>query len=470
MREYSIPVSELTGEAIEIQFIPLTFLAERLPDLLWDKNAKLHDLEQIYRSIEEHGFQDPPKFDQALNGGAGGFVYGNGRIESLVHGLVAAKNLGKKPPRGIKVSIDGEWAIPIKFGLDAGSEAEAQAFGIDHNNTTLGGSGLSLMQQAQIWDQQKYAAVLRDLSSQNILPVTVGAEDIATILINAANALGHEKGEAEDEDERDDLMNRAAEDDYECRVELGQIWRLGRHTVMIGDCTLVQNAGALRAAAGRKADACWTDPPYGVSSVGKTAEAMTIDNDQLADGDLREFLLAAFLNVKLLCEEGAPVYVAHPAGEISHIFYQAIVEAELVLKQTLVWVKNTFAMGRSDYHYQHEPIYYAYCPGSQKPSRMGNGGWYGGHNATSVFNVNKPSANRLHPTMKPVELIEMMLKNSVPPRGHVFEPFLGSGSTLIACEQMGLSCMGFELDPKYGSVVLDRWEELTGDEAELIEP
>jgi DNA modification methylase len=463
--------TKVTGEAIEIKFIPLSYLQNNLPDLLWERNAKLHDLGQLYESIERFGFSDPPKYDQNLNGGNGGFVYGNGRIEALVEGLLVAKISGLEPPPGIAVSkADGDWAIPVKFGLDCQNEAEAEAFGIDHNNLTMGGSDLSVLDIAKIWDTAKYSALLRSLSTQNTLPITVSRDDIASILLDAANQLGmnEDPTSPEDEEAATGIMDAGAADDYVPRVKAGEIWKLGKHTIAVGSCTIPGNVTALVDAHGSRAVCCWTDPPYGVSYVGKTAEALTIDNDMLADGDLQEFIEAAIEGIKIAATPGAPVYMAHPAGALQNIFFQAIVNSGLTLKQTLVWVKNTFAMGRSDYHYQHEPIYYAYLPGGDKPSRMGNGGWFGAHNATSVFEYNKPSANRLHPTMKPVELIVAMLKNSAPPGGGIYEPFLGSGSTLMAADQLGMNCLGFELDTRYASVVIDRWEAASGKTAELI--
>ena len=135
------------------------------------------------------------------------------------------------------------------------------------------------------------------------------------------------------------------------------------------------------------------------------------------------------------------------------------------LHQTLVWVKDTMVLGHSDYHYRHEPILYGYKPGE---GRSGRGGkhWYGDNAQASVLEVPRPKASREHPTSKPVELVTICLRNSTKRKQTVYEPFMGSGSTLIACEQMGRACYGLEIDPTYCDVIAQRWKEFTGKKAE----
>jgi DNA modification methylase len=204
----------------------------------------------------------------------------------------------------------------------------------------------------------------------------------------------------------------------------------------------------------------WTDPPYGVDYVGKTQDALTIQNDS-AGGGLFDLLAAAFGVVATVCRRGAPVYVAHADTE-RVCFESAMESAGLKVRQNLIWVKNVMVMGRSDYHYKHEPILYGFVPADS--GRLGRGGerWFGGNNQTTVFEVDRPARSAVHPTMKPVALVDAMLANSLPFGGVVLDPFAGSGSTLIAAHGRGGRCFSVELDPRYADVILRRFEAHTG--------
>ena len=210
-----------------------------------------------------------------------------------------------------------------------------------------------------------------------------------------------------------------------------------------------------------RADMMWTDPPYGVAYVGKTGDALTLDNDRLDPEALEAFLLDCFTRAQAhAIKPGAALYVASPAGPLSMAFMRAFNAAGWKFRQGLVWVKDVLVLGRSDYHYRHEPILFGYAPG--QPGRRGRGskGWFGGNGETSVFEVPKPHASELHPTMKPVELIVQMARNSSPRGGVVYEPFCGSGSTMLACESAGRVCRAIELDPAYVAVTLERMAEV----------
>lgn len=237
----------------------------------------------------------------------------------------------------------------------------------------------------------------------------------------------------------------------------GDVWVLGGHRVVCGDATDVGVYDVLMA--GGKADCVWTDPPYGVDYVGKTKDALTIKND--GREGLADLLSASFNCVSMASNEGAAVYVAHPPGALSLKFAQAFVDAGWRLHQTLVWDKGTIALGHSDYHYRHEPILFGYTPGGGRRGR-GGAGWYGDNSQQSVLLVPKPSANRDHPTMKPVELVARCLGNSAPRGGLILDPFGGSGSTLLACEYTGRKARLVELDPRYVDVICRRWQEFTG--------
>lgn len=240
-------------------------------------------------------------------------------------------------------------------------------------------------------------------------------------------------------------------------VEPGQVWHLGPHRLLCGDSTDGLAVQAMMA--GDHADCMWTDPPYGVSYVGKTKDALTIQND--GSGGLPELLAGSFAVATAALRPGAPVYVAH-ADMARVVFETAFVQAGWLFRQNLIWVKNTMVLGRSDYHYRHEPIMYGFTPGGE--GRLGRGGdrWYGDNAQTSVFEVPRPSRSEAHPTMKPVALITAALENSCPPGGIVYEPFGGSGSTLIAAHMTGRTARVVELDPAYCDVIAARWQAATG--------
>lgn len=246
-------------------------------------------------------------------------------------------------------------------------------------------------------------------------------------------------------------------------TQLGDLWRLGPHRLLCGDAT--KSANLTHLMAGEQAVCLWTDPPYGVNYVGKTADALTLANDD-APG-LEGLLVAAFSSAQEVLSPGASFYIAHPAGPRSQVFTQVITGLDWRWRQTLIWVKDHFVLGRSDYHYQHEPILFGYLPGEGRRGR-GSAGWYGDDAQTSIFAIPRPTASPDHPTSKPVALITAMLRNSTRPADRVLDPFAGSGSTLIACTELGRVARCLELDPRYCDVIVRRWEELTGEAATRV--
>ena len=243
----------------------------------------------------------------------------------------------------------------------------------------------------------------------------------------------------------------------------GDLYALGEHRLLCGDAT---EARALeRLMAGERAALLWTDPPYGVAYEGKTAARLRLRNDS-ADG-LEELLERAFAAIDAVLAPGAALYVLHPAGPLSATFLSAFLAQGWSLRQTLVWVKDSLVLGHADYHFRHEPLLYGYKPGGGRRGR-GGAGWHGDNAQSSVLEVPRPRAAREHPTMKPVELIEIALRNSSARRDLVLDPFAGSGSTLVACERLGRRARLLELDPAYCDVILARYERLTGRPAELL--
>jgi DNA modification methylase len=233
---------------------------------------------------------------------------------------------------------------------------------------------------------------------------------------------------------------------------LGDVWILGRHRVVCGSST---EDGAYEKLLGEdRIDLVLTDPPYGVAYVGKTKDALTIENDDLDASMLEGFLRNAFSLTASYTRPGACWYVYAPSGPAFQAFSIPLTELG-VWRQTLIWVKNSLVMGRSDYHYRHEAIFYGWTPGAAHqavPDRKQD----------TIFEYDRPSRSTDHPTMKPIDLLQRSVMNSSNQNDIVFDGFGGSGSTLIACETLGRSCRTIEVDPKYVDVICRRYQQLTG--------
>jgi site-specific DNA-methyltransferase (adenine-specific) len=213
---------------------------------------------------------------------------------------------------------------------------------------------------------------------------------------------------------------------------------------------------------GDVADAVWTDPPYGVSYVGKTKDALTIQNDALTPAGLRALLDAAFTQALRHTHHGAAWYVAAPAGPLHLVFGNALLDLG-IYRQQIIWVKDVFVLGHADYHYRHEPIFYGYSPGYTGRRGRGGEGWYSDHAQDTVWDIPRPKRSEEHPTMKPVELVTRALTNSTPRGATVVDCFAGSGTTLIAAHINGRVARLIELGPNYCDVIARRWQLLTGE-------
>ncbi|HZU01553.1 MAG TPA: DNA modification methylase [Ktedonobacteraceae bacterium] len=311
-------------------------------------------------------------------------------------------------------------------------------------------------------DNELLAALLEEQQNAGYDLASMGSDE--ETLRQMLESLGDSylAGEREEGDGGDEFD--ADPEQVEVRCKVGEIYQLGRHRLACGDCTdlaLVQ-----RLMQGERAVCCWTDPPYGVSYVGKTKDALTIQNDGKEDIDA--FLQRAFAAIDTALADGAAIYIAHPPGALCVTFGLRFLAQGWRLHETLVWVKDSMVLGHSDYHYRHEPIYFGYKPGTGRQGR-GAEGWYGDNSQTTVFEIPRPKRSEEHPTMKPTELVQIMLLNSSPANGLVYDPFLGSGTTLIAGQRTKRRVYGCELDPRYASVVLDRYEAETGEEAQLLD-
>ena len=239
----------------------------------------------------------------------------------------------------------------------------------------------------------------------------------------------------------------------------GDVWLMGDHRLMCADATQAESIETLMV--GKKAAMVFTDPPYNVNlgaSMGDTRsrDAKKIMNDNLGE-EFEEFLFKALKNMLSSCD-GA-LYVCMGIGAV-HTLQKTFIEAGGHWSSFLIWAKNTFTLGRSDYQRQYEPILYGWKEGS-------NHFWCGARDQSDIWFFDKPRVNDLHPTMKPVGLVEKAIRNSSRPKELVLDPFGGSGSTLIACEKTGRVARLMELDPKYCDVIVRRWQEYTGHQAVL---
>lgn len=278
-----------------------------------------------------------------------------------------------------------------------------------------------------------------------------------------AAAAGEEKQATEDDfDENKDVIA--------VRCKRGDVWVLGDHRLMCGDSILLDDVKKLMG--GVKADMVFTDPPYGVA-IGSKNEMLdkfhkagcciqNIENDNLSAEDLRGLIAGAMTNARLSCEPDACYYVTAPqGGYLGLMMQETMKDAGLPVRHILIWRKNiaTFSLGRLDYDYQHEPIFYTW---TEKHHNYRKGDY-----RTTIWDYDKPIKCDLHPTMKPVELVANCMKDGTLLGDKVLDLFGGSGTTLIAAEQLGRKCFMMELDPHYCDVIIARWEKLTGKTATL---
>ncbi|HTA42456.1 MAG TPA: site-specific DNA-methyltransferase [Bryobacteraceae bacterium] len=237
----------------------------------------------------------------------------------------------------------------------------------------------------------------------------------------------------------------------------GDIWHLGDHRVLCGDATV--RADVDRLMAGVAADLVFTDPPYNVDYEGYTEDRLTIKGDRMSPEQFQQFLLATFSSYRRIVKLGASMYVCH-SSSWQREFQNAMEAAGFEARCQIIWAKNTFAWGFGRYKFQHEPIFYTHVAGEKDP-------WYGDKSQSTLWEEKKPSANRIHPTAKPVELVERALVNSSKAGDIVADLFGGSGSTLIGCERRGRKARLAEIDPKYADCIVRRWQEYTGKPAFL---
>jgi site-specific DNA-methyltransferase (adenine-specific) len=248
----------------------------------------------------------------------------------------------------------------------------------------------------------------------------------------------------------------AEEDDYEIPNEIntdiviGDLFEIGEHRLLCGDSTQTDTFEKLMQ--GELADMVVTDPPYNVAYEGKTKDALTIENDSMGNDDFYKFLYDFYTALTTAVKKGGAIYVWHASSEVIN-FGKAMVDAGWLLKQQLIWVKNSMVMGRQDYQWKHEPCLYGWLKGDSHK-------WYSDRKQTTVIEWDKPSRNGEHPTMKPIGLFSYQIENSSKKGDIVIDAFGGSGTTMVACEQIKRKARVIEYDPKYCQVIIDRMKKL----------
>ena len=291
------------------------------------------------------------------------------------------------------------------------------------------------------WDEALLADLLLDLQESDFSLDLTGFEppEIDDILSNV-----HDKELSEDEFDVEEELKKPTVSRH------GDIWQLGKHRVICGDSTKAETYKQLLD--DRKANLVVTDPPYNVD-VEETAGKIL--NDNMSDGDFYQFLLSMFTQVENHMEDDASIYVFHADTEGLN-FRKAFKEAGFYLSGCCIWKKNSLVLGRSPYQWQHEPCLYGW-------KKKGKHQWFSDRKQTTIWEYDRPKSSKDHPTMKPIQLMAYPIQNSSMRGTIVLDPFLGSGSTLIAADKTGRVCYGIELDEKFVDVIVKRYIEVTGD-------
>ncbi|HQH66187.1 MAG TPA: site-specific DNA-methyltransferase [Spirochaetia bacterium] len=383
----------------EMQLVPITKLVPYV------NNARTHSPEQINKlrsSLREFGFINPVIIDRDF-----GVIAGHGRI-------LAAKE-------------EGIAEVPCVFA-DHLTEAQKKAYILADNRMAMDAG----------WDEELLRVEIEALQAE--------AFDLSLTGF--------------DEKELSDLFKRdgdVQEDDFDVDAELekptfsksGDVWTLGRHRLVCGDSTKAETFDTLMQ--GRKANLVVTDPPYNVNYEGTAGK---IKNDNLADEKFYQFLFDAFSNIEKVMADDASIYVFHADTEGLN-FRKAFADAGFYLSGCCIWKKPSLVLGRSPYQWQHEPCLYGW-------KKSGKHQWYADRKQTTIWEFEKTKKNTDHPTMKPIPLLAYPIQNSSMSNTLVLDPFGGSGSTLIACEQTDRDCYTIELDEKYCDVIVKRYIEQAG--------
>lgn len=301
------------------------------------------------------------------------------------------------------------------------------------------------------WDDEKLCDLLQDLDLSGYDFSLTG------FTRSELDGLQLKLGVGEAVEDEDFDVDKAMEECEKPVTKRGDLWIMGGHRLLCGDARNVDDMARLMG--GAKADLLLTDPPYNVDYVGKTKDALKIDNDRMSNADFRAFLLEAFTAARQSMKAGAAFYIWH-ADSNGYDFRGACMDAGWKVRQCLIWEKDILVLGRQDYQWQHEPCLYGWNEGAGHA-------WYSDRKQTTILRFDKPTRSKEHPTMKPVPLFGYLVQNSSKPGDIVLDPFSGSGTTVIAAEQLDRTAYVMELNERYCDVIVKRWEEQTGEKAVL---
>ena len=416
---------------LKVDYIPIEQLKP------YEKNAKIHtqeQIEQIKKSIQEFGMNDPI----GIWGKDNLIVEGHGRLQ-------ACKELGMKE-------------VPV-IRIDDLTDEQRRAYTLVHNQTTMN-TGFDL-----------------DVLNEELENLSIDMTEYGFDSISEEDVELEEDGFDFDDD---------GDPKKEAKSKRGQIYKLGNSILMCGDSTNADDVGKLMN--GNVADMVVTDPPYNVSI--QNSDGMTIENDDLNNEQFNQFLHGAFANLSASLKPGGAFYIWY--ASLKHInFEQACIDNGLSVREQLIWVKNAMVLGRKDYQWRHEPCLYGWKEGDghyfiydrtqtsvfEKPAdfdKMSKDDMVKllkkiySEVPSTIIHEDKPTHNNIHPTMKPVNLIARLIKNSSEKGDSVLDLFGGSGTTLIVCEELGRKCYMMEYDPIYVDAIIERYEEYTGKKAKLI--
>lgn len=371
-------------------------------------NARTHSAEQILKlrsSLREFGFVNPIIIDREFN-----VIAGHGR-------LMAAKE-------------EGIEEVPCVF-VDYLTDAQKKAYILADNRMAMDAG----------WDDELLKIEMEELQNLGYDLEFTGFDEK-----ELADLFG-----VDDKEVKEDEFDLTAALEKASFVERGDVWFVGKHKLMCGDATSSEDVAKLME--DKKANLILTDPPYNVAF--KSSDGLTIQNDSMDNNDFYEFLYLSFKNMADHLENGGAAYVFHADTEGLN-FRKAFIDAGFHLAGCCIWVKDSLVLGRSDYQWQHEPVLYGFMQNGKHP-------WYSDRKQTTIWNFDKPKKNSNHPTSKPLDLLAYPINNSTQANAIVIDTFGGSGSTLMACEQMNRICYTMELDEKYASVILRRYVEDTND-------
>jgi len=379
-------------------------------------NSRKHSDEQVAQiaaSIKEFGWTNPILVD-----GTNGIIAGHGR-------LLAARKLGMDK-------------VPV-IELAHLTDTQKKALIIADNKLALNAD----------WDTELLTIELNELIADDFALDILGFDkDELDVLLNVIEP----NAGLTDEDAVPDAPE-------EPKTKLGDIYILGNHRLMCGDSTSIDSVEKL--VNGQLVDQLVTDPPYNIAYEGGSKKREQIKNDEMADEEFRQFLKDVYIAADAVMKPGAVFYIWHADTE-GYNFRGAARDMGWKVRQTLIWNKDNSAFGRSDYHWKHEPCLYGWKDGAAHL-------WASDRKQVTVIECKRPSKSDLHPTMKPVELMEYQILNNTKGADIVLDLFGGSGSTMIAAEKTGRKSCLMELDPKYCDVIVKRWEDFTGKKAVLSE-